>query len=105
LNSGSEKVVTVDLILTVKKPNQREETNNVHELSDGDTKHLIDEAIQDLSVDVACNPSYVYARILSKAIQKHLVLDSLHLSDVLIALRNAGYDVDPETGFLSIPKQ
>ena len=40
----------------------------------------------------ARNPSHIYAAILRKAIQERCTLDQLHLSDVLMALRNAGYD-------------
>lgn len=100
LNSGSEGVVTVDLILTVQKPVGSESPDNARPLSNGDTAALIREAVGDLSIEEARNPSYVYARILTKAIQKHLLLDDLHLGDVLIALRNAGYAIDRKTGLL-----
>ena len=100
LNSGSEGVVTVDLIVTVRKPARNEETGVAVPLANGDTAALIGAAIDELSADEARNPSHVYARILRKAIQKGLVLDDLHLGDVLIALRNAGYAVDRKTGLL-----
>lgn len=100
LNSGSEGVVTVDLILTVQKPGRAELADNARPLSNGDTATLIREAIADLSFEDARNPSYVYAHILTKAIQKHLLLDDLHLGDVLIALRQAGYAIDRKTGLL-----
>jgi hypothetical protein len=100
LNSGSEGVVTVDLILTVQKPAQSERADNARPPVDGDTPALIHEAIADLSVEQAKNASYVYAHLLTKAIQKHLTLDDLHLSDVLIALRKVGYTVDRKTGML-----
>lgn len=100
LNSGSEGVVTVDLVLTVQKPAQHEVPGDAQPLAYGDTHHLIREAIRDLSSDEAENPSHVYARILRKAIQKHLILDDLHLGDVLVALRQTGYCVDPKTGRL-----
>ena len=100
LNSGSEGVVTVDLIVTVQKPAMGESAEDASGLPNSDTKVLIAEAIKELSVDEARNPSHVYARILRKAIGKHLMLDDLHLSDVLIALRNAGYSVDRKTGLL-----
>ena len=100
LNSGSEGVVTVDLIVTVQKPAKGERTGNAKGLSNGDTNSLIQSAIRELSQDTARNPSHVYARILRKAIQKHLVLDDLHLGDVLIALRNAGYMVHRTSGLL-----
>ena len=100
LNSGSEGVVTVDLIVTVQKPARGEGTGRAESLANGDTDALIRAAIDELSADEACHPSHVYARILSKAIRKGLVLDGLHLGDVLIALRNAGYGVERKTGLL-----
>jgi len=100
LNSGSEGVVTVDLIVTVQKPARGEGTGRAVTLANGDTDALIKAAIDELSADEACHPSHVYARILRKAIRKGLVLDGLHLGDVLIALRNAGYGVDRKTGLL-----
>lgn len=100
LNSGSEGVVTVDLVMTVKKPLEGESPSVGHSLENGDKAKLIKAAIQELSLDDAQNPSHVYARILRKAIQQHIVLDDLHFSDVLISLRNAGYAIDRKTGKL-----
>ena len=100
LNSGSEGVVTVDLIVTVQKPAKGEVTVRASTLANGDTDALIRAVIDELSADEARNPSHVYARILRKAIRKGLALDELHLGDVLIALRNAGYGVDRKTGLL-----
>lgn len=104
LNSGSEGVVTVDLILTVKKPEKAKAADDARILSNGDTAELIAQAVAELSVEDARNPSHVYARILRKAIAAHFTLDELHLGDVLIALRNAGYAVDRKTGLLVAPE-
>jgi adenine-specific DNA methylase len=104
LNSGSESVVTVDLILTVQKPEKSEKAEDSLELKNGDTQRLIAEVIRQLPRNEARNPSHVYARILRKAIQKHYVLDELHLSDVLLALRNAGYATDHKTGTITLAK-
>lgn len=98
LNSGSESVVTVDLILTVKKPTDNETANEIRELINGDTDDLIREVLKELQPENARNPSYVYAKTLSKAIEKHILLDQLHLVDVLIALRNSGYVIDRKSG-------
>ena len=103
LNSGSEGVVTVDLILTVKKPAETESADDARPLSNGDTADLIQEAVQEFSIEEAKNPSHVNARILRKAIERHFTLDELHLGDVLVALRNAGYAVDRKTGLLIAP--
>jgi 16S rRNA G966 N2-methylase RsmD len=102
LNSGSESVVTVDLILTVQKPANAESADDAHVLENGDTQRLIDEVIEELSPDEARNPSHVYARILRKAIHEHYTLDKLHLSDVLLALRSAGYTTNEKTGLMSL---
>lgn len=102
LNSGSEGVVTVDLILTVQKPARSETAENARSPVNGDTVALIREAIADLSIENARNPSYVYAHVLTKAIQKHFLLDDLHLGDVLVALRKAGYSVDRKSGMLHL---
>jgi 16S rRNA G966 N2-methylase RsmD len=102
LNSGSEGVVTVDLVITVQKPVSGESADDGHILTNGDTAKLIKAAVKELSSNEAQNPSHVYARILRKAIQQHIILDDLHLGDVLIALRNAGYAIDRKTGKLYI---
>lgn len=100
LNSGSEGVVTVDLILTVQKPDRSQMASDARPLANGDAAGLIREAISDLPLERARNPSYVYAHVLTKAIQKQLLLDELHLGDVLIALRQGGYTIDRKTGLL-----
>ena len=100
LNSGSEGVVTIDLIVTVQKPAKGEVTRIPSALANDDTDTLIRAAIDELSADEASSPSHVYAQILRKAIKNGLVLDELHLGDVLIALRNAGYSIDRKTGLL-----
>ena len=69
-------------------------------LANGDTVSLIEQAIKELSAEDARNASHVYARVLRNAIQKHLAVDDLHLGDVLMALRNAGYSIDRKTGAL-----
>lgn len=101
LNSGSEGVVTVDLIMTVDKPTSNKTIGHTRSLRNGDARHLIQAAIQELQTREAKSPSHLYGRILSKAIQQHFMLDALHLSDVLIALRHAGYSIDCKTGLLT----
>lgn len=105
LSSGSEGVVTVDLVVTVQKPEMGEQVESAHALRNGDAAALISAAINELSADDARNPSHVYARILRKAIQRHLVLDDLHLGDVLVALRNSGYSIDRKTGLLHVGEE
>jgi len=103
LNSGTERVVTVDLILTVKKPAPHESGAKARPLQNGDMRYLIQQALESLDPAVLSNPSHVYAHILRAAIHRHFILDELHLGDVLLALRTAGYEIDAKTGCLSAP--
>ncbi len=102
LNSGAEDVVTVDLVLTVRKPDAGEKTERTFPcLANADD--LLDAAIESLAAERPLNPSYVYAATVREAIRRRQRVDSLHLGDVLIALRNAGYTIDRKTGLLNRP--
>jgi len=101
LNSGSESVVTVDLILTVQKPARTESSHDARILQNGDTQQFVEQAIIELAGKGERNPSHIYAKLLRKAIHEHYTLDDLHLSDVLLALRGAGYTTDEKTGLMS----
>jgi DNA modification methylase len=102
LNSGKESVVTVDLVLTVRKP-QPGDAATCGEAGLARAADLLEGALASLNSDHARSPSYVYAATVREAIKRHLRVDSLHLSDVLIALRNTGYALDTKTGLLNHP--
>ncbi|MGF6699014.1 16S rRNA G966 N2-methylase RsmD [Paraburkholderia sp. MM5496-R1] len=105
LASGSEGVATVDLVLTVRKPCEGEKIQTIRLATAASPRSCIADAIASLSIEDAQNPSHVYARILRRAIKQHLPLDGFHLSDVLIALRDAGYSIDPKSGLLIGPRK
>ena len=100
LNSGSEGVVTVDLILTVRKPDRggvvRHENGGTHDIHE-----LLRAATKALKADETRNPSYVYAALLREAIHRGHDLDGLHYSDILVLLRSKGFDLDAKTGLLN----
>ncbi len=100
LNSGSEGVVTVDLIMTVQKPLEGDSGESTVQLSSADCESLIREAINELIKEQMKNPCYVYGSILCKAIERRLVLNHLYFIDLVVALRNAGYAVNRPTGLL-----
>ena len=102
LNSGSESVVTVDLVLTMQKPLSAsdDQPRPMHEPADA--KALIVRALADMPDGNSRNPSHVYAAVMRDAIRHHRTVDDLHLADVLVALRNAGYGLDPKTGLLTV---
>ena len=104
LASGSESVVTVDLIMTVHKPIDRAAGESNGEWEQAEPAQLIKAAVAEADNGDAKNPSYVYAHVLREAIKQHLLVDNLHLTDVLVALRKSGYAVDSKTGQLIPPK-
>ena len=101
LNSGTEGVVTADLILTIRKPFTDSNMHLPLRLVEENAQDIIARIIEELALETTPNPSHVYARVIREAIRNGIVLDELHFSDVLIALRNAGYRVDEKTGMLA----
>lgn len=102
LSSGSEGVVTVDLIVTVRKPGRGKSTESAG-LVEAKASDLLEAALASLDEGRLQNPSYVYAATVREAIRRYQRVDHLHLSDVLVALRNEGYAVDGKTGLLNRP--
>ena len=98
LNSGSEGIVTVDLVVTLQKPSAADARRR-SPLVQADANALIDRALSGIP-ETMRNPSHVYAAIIRDAIKRHQAVDHLHLSDVLIALRDAGYNIDRKKGVL-----
>jgi 16S rRNA G966 N2-methylase RsmD len=101
LNSGSEGVVTVDLVLTVRKPEgqqlePRPLTGSVPRLAE-----LIAAAGTILEPEHARNPSYVYVAALREAIRLGHRIDDLHYSDVLVGLRELGFAINARNGLLA----
>ncbi len=101
LNSGSEGVVTVDLVMTLQKPAEVDAGDHSGDHPRMATRDLIGHVLANLSVECTINPSHIYAAILRDAIHNQQAIDHLHLSDVLIALRNEGYEIDHKTGLLT----
>ena len=99
LNSGSEGVVTVDLIVTLQKPVRVSKSQQPGKLVQADARALIDRALAAIP-ETMRSPSHVYAAIVRDAIKQHQAVDHLHLSDVLMALRDAGYTIDRKKGLL-----
>jgi 16S rRNA G966 N2-methylase RsmD len=98
LASGVEGVATVDLILTVVK----QDADNPGALKEPkpNVRALICEGVEELKSGRACSASHLYADVLRKAITFGISLDDIHLSDILAALRTAGYIPDTATGKL-----
>lgn len=106
LNSGSEGVVTVDLIVTLQKPLRSAKSRKKvkDKILQADAQALIGRALATIP-ETMRSPSHVYAAIVRDAIKQHQMVDHLHLSDVLIALRETGYTVDRKKGLLTRSNQ
>jgi DNA modification methylase len=106
LNSGSEGVVTVDLIVTLQKPLRSAKSRKKIKdtILQADAQALIGRALATIP-ETMRSPSHVYAAIVRDAIKQHQMVDHLHLSDVLIALRETGYTVDRKKGLLTRSNQ
>ena len=98
LASGREAVVTADLVLTVRKEASSYEKDIRSKSTPMEPQTLISETLAEISPNEVRNPTDLYMRVLSKAISHDYSLDDLHLSDVMIALRNSGYTIDEKTG-------
>jgi 16S rRNA G966 N2-methylase RsmD len=104
LNSGSEGVVTVDLVVTLRKPTNASEQPSADKLKQADASAHIEQIVEAISPNLL-TPSHVYVAIVRDAIRQNLMVDHLHLSDVLIALRKAGYGINPKSGLLTRKKE
>jgi 16S rRNA G966 N2-methylase RsmD len=103
LNSGSEEVVTVDLVMTVQKPTRKSLRRAVVTNAPSRLAEILARAARTLEPDHARNPSYVYAAAVREAIRLRHPLDSLHYSDVLLGLRELGFTLDAKKGLLAEP--
>lgn len=103
LNSGKEGVVTVDLVLTLQKTTGEPPAAAAPLSEDSSLCDLASSALRRLAEVHRRNPSYLYAAVLMEAISRRRRLDDLHYGDLLVALRSAGFPVDPQTGLLQTP--
>jgi 16S rRNA G966 N2-methylase RsmD len=103
LNSGSEGVVTVDLVMTVQKPEGRRSRREAVSKGPARLADILACAARLLEPEHARNPSYVYASAVREAIRQGHSLDSFHYSDVLLGLRELGFSLDAKKGLLTKP--
>lgn len=97
LNSGKEKVATLDLIVVLKKDTNAERT--AIELKENYEK-IITDSIDKINLSNNLTASHVYLEVLRNAMQEHVCIAELSLGDILIALENKGYGIDQYSGFL-----
>ncbi len=100
LNSGHEKVATLDLIVTVKK----ETINKNQELYFAETKSMINETLDSITLNEKTTASHVYAEVLRSAIANNTCMADIDLHDVIESLSERGISISRETGNLCFKK-
>lgn len=96
LNSGHEKISTLDLIVTVKK-----EVNTDHsDLIIGDSKKIIHKTLDNLKLNEKTTASHVYAEVLRSAIANNICMADIDLHDIMVDLNSRGIFIRKETGYL-----
>ncbi len=102
LNSGSESVATLDLVVTVQKPEGRNSVSAEKSEASMTMPELIHRTLASLEVRSLPTASHVYLTILKAAFAAGLNVESLHLSDVLSALREKGLSANAKSGLLEV---
>lgn len=95
LSSGTEGVVTADLIISIQK------REHLAEAKVEPTKHDIDVLVgKILSEGSFATPSHVYLAVVRESLHRHFDMAALDYSAVLSALRARGLTIHPATGRL-----
>lgn len=96
LSSGFENVVTVDLILSMRKvgPN---ESARVQPPPDGALQASVDDA---LAGNASPTPSHVYVGVIRDYLRRGWDVSAIDISGIGGVLADRGYEVDPGTGHL-----
>ncbi|NVP00347.1 DNA methylase [Photobacterium damselae subsp. damselae] len=100
LNSGTEKVVTLDLVVTVQK--DIDAVNNIQNLQSEkeDILNIIKNTIENIKFTEEMTASHIYLDILRNAMYLGVNLSDINLSDIIDIINNKGYKISPDTGKL-----
>jgi DNA modification methylase len=98
LASGTEHVVTADLVITLRKAAKRGRSKPSPVKS---AREQVAEILRTASPSDLRTPSHAYLHVIRSAVRADIDLQSLHLSEVLATLRSMGFAVDRRTGALA----
>lgn len=98
LASGYENVATLDLVVSVRKPQLKAKPTAAIRSSLNETVASI---LDSVSSTASLSPSHIYLLLLKQAFAAGLPVDGLHLDDVIDELSKRGVAIDPKTGMLS----
>ena len=97
LNSGSENVSTLDLIVTLEKPSKPNYKNNLSI----DSKELIEETLNQINRFEGVTASHIYLEVLKNAIFNKISVNKIDLEEILYLIKKRGFKVDKSSGLLS----
>ncbi len=96
LASGFENVVTVDLILSMRKAVG--ESVDLQEAPEGALGITVDDVLAE---DSSPTPSHVYLGVIRDYLERHWDVTELDIAGIGVALQERGYEVDASTGHLA----
>lgn len=97
LASGTEHVVTADLVITLRRATKRARQHLAPVTS---AREQITTILSSAKPSDLSTPSHAYLHIIRTAVRQDIELEALHLSEVLATLRSMGYSVNQRTGAL-----
>lgn len=96
LASGFENVVTVDLILSMRKA-AKDEHVELQDAPEGALHTAVDDV---LAADSSPSPSHVYLGVIRDYLGRGWDVTTLDIASIGVVLQGRGYEVDPSTGRL-----
>lgn len=101
LASGFENVVTVDLILSMRKASSGEVAAVKHA-----PEGAVEVAVRDvLERDASPTPSHVYLAVVRDYLSQRWDVADLHIEEIAVALERLGYSVDSSSGQIELAKR
>lgn len=97
LNSGSESVATLDLIVTLRKPVKRGNGKKINPNVD----ELIKATLDDFKDIEGFTASHVYLEVLKNAMYQHVDVTKIDLQNILSLLSDLGFTANSGTGKLT----
>ncbi|EKO3708813.1 hypothetical protein LO977_003105 [Vibrio metschnikovii] len=98
LNSGTEKVVTLDLIVTVQKCEESSVPEEYELRNDG--VEVIKKTIDAISFSEELTASHIYLDVLRNAMYEGVTIADIDLGDITQIIHDKGYKIDPNSGKL-----
>ncbi len=98
LTSGTEHVVTADLVITLRKSTKAMQSVSKPASS---ARQQVREFLSQANPSDLRTPSRAYLHVIRSGVRANADLQALHLSEVLATLRSMGFTVNHRTGALT----